>query len=330
MPEADVGSAGPGTTSEDHIRTAARLLALVPATTVLDVGCGRGLLVQALALKGADASGIDISEDAVLHAHPDVRDRLRVASVASPIEGHYDLITCIDLLAHLDLPSAQDAMDAMTAATDRIVFSPSPLHSAETAPAAVHDTHQWAAWFAERGFFRRADADLSFITPLAILFERGEPSPRELVSRYEAALMLLLGETVAKREGLLASQREVSRLTEEAAGGGAQRRLEDAVLEARHELLVSRDQVIGSDAEVGRVNRDLTRLAQELRTTTRKLRRTAERRDELQQKLGRTRSRAEQQVQSLRTRVAQLEGELAVARTSFPRRVARSVRRRLQ
>lgn len=319
MPEAEVRSARQGTASEDHIRTAGRLLALVPATTVLDVGCGRGSLVQALALKGADASGIDISDDAVSHAHPDVRDRLHVASAASAIEGHYDLITCIDLLAHLDLASAQDAIDAMTAATDRIVLSSSP-----------HDTHQWAAWFAERGFFRRADADLSFITPWAILLERGEPSPRELVSRYEAALVPLLADTVATREGLLASQREVSRLTEEVAGGVVHRRLEDSLRQARHELLISRDQIIGSEAEVGRVNRDLTRLAQELRTTTRRLRRTTERRDELQQKLGRSRGQSEKQVQSLRARVAQLEGELTAARASFPRRVARAVRRRLR
>lgn len=319
MPEAVVTSAGQGTASEDHIRTAGRILAMVPATTVLDVGCGPGLLVQAFVVKGADASGIDASELAVSTAPPDARDRLRVASVAAPIEGHYDLITCIDVLAHLDPASGHDAIDSMAAATDRVVFSSSLL-----------DTPQWAARFAERGFFRRADADLSFITPWAILFERGEPSPRELVSRYEAVVTPLLDETITTREGLLASQREVGRLTGGATDGEVRRRLEGAVREARHDLLVSRDQVIGSEAEVGRVNRDLTRLAQELRTATRKLRRTTERRDELQQKLGRTRRQSEQQVQSLRARVAQLEGELAAARASFPRRVARAVRRRLR
>ncbi|MCY7402229.1 MAG: class I SAM-dependent methyltransferase [Nocardioides sp.] len=319
MPEAVVGSAGESDSRrESCTRTAERILALAPATTALDVGCGSGQLVQAFVVKGVDAYGIDISDGDVVGAHPDVRDRLRVASVAE-IESRFDLITCIDVLEHLNPALAQDAIDAMTSATDRIVFSSGSL----AAP-------QWAAWFAERGFFRRAAADLSFLTPWAILFERGEPSPRELVSRYEGVLMPLLGATQNRREGTLDSQRDVSRLGEAGTDEEVHRRAEDAVRAAHHDLLISRDQVIGSEAEVGRVNRDLTRLAAELRTTTRKLRRTTERRDELQQKLGRSRRQSEQQVQSLRKRVAQLEGELAAARVSFPRRVARALRRRLR
>ena len=95
-------------------------------------------------------------------------------------------------------------------------------------------------------------------------------------------------------------------------------------------LLINRDQVIGGEAEVGRVNRDLTRLAQELRGTSRKLARTTEKRNELQQRLARTQQRTEQQVQRLRRRVSELEGELASARTSYARRVARALRRRLR
>ncbi len=356
MPEAAARSHGPGTTSEDYSGTyyashlggtedyswetdswreffthvAQRVLALAPCATVLDVGCARGLLVQAFAAEGVDASGIDVSEHAVATAHPDVRDRLRVASATAPIEGHYDLITCIEVLEHMDPRAAQDAIDSMTAATDQIVFSSSPLDLAEPTHVNVHETHQWAAWFADRGFFRRADVDLSFLTPWAILFERAAPSHRDLVSRYESALNPLLSETIAKREALLESQREVSRLQDEAAGGEAHRRLEEALREARHELLLSRDQIIGSDAEIGRVNRDLTRVAQELRATTRRMRRTVERRDDLQQRLTRTRTRSEKQVSSLREQVARLEGELAAARASFPRRAVRSLRRRLR
>lgn len=311
-------------------RMAERVLAVAPSSTVLDVGCARGLLVQAFVLKGVEARGVDVSEHAVATAHPDVRDRLTVGSATAPIEGRYDLVTCIEVLEHMEPSAAQDAIDSMTAATNRIVFSSTPSDLAEATHINVHETHEWAAWFADRGFYRRVDADMSFITPWAMLLERGDPTPRELVDRYETALNRWLSETIAKREGLLAAQREVSRLTEETAGGETHRLLEEALREARHELLLSRDQIIGSDAEVGRVNRDLTRVVQELRSTTRKLRRASERRNDLQQRLTRSKQRHDEQVQRLRRRVEQLEGELAAARTSFPRRAARAVRRRLR
>lgn len=309
-------------------RMAERVLAVAPAATVLDVGCARGLLVQAFVARGADAHGIDVSDHAVATAHVDVRDRLRVASATAPIEGRYDLLTCIEVLEHMGASAALDAIDSMTAVTDRIVFSSSPTDLAEPTHINVHETHEWAAWFADRGFFRRADVDLSFITPWAILFERGTPTSRELVGRYESVLNRFVNETLAKREALLAAQRENSRLAVEVAGGD--QRLQEALREARHELLVHRDQVMGNEAEVGRVNRDLTRMAQELKSTVRKLGRATERRDALQKRLARTRERSEQQTQRLRRRVADLEADLAAARTSFPRRVARAVRRRLR
>ncbi|GAA5123447.1 hypothetical protein GCM10023339_43370 [Alloalcanivorax gelatiniphagus] len=332
--EAHLGGEGDYSWDNDEWRTfftrmADRVLAIAPASTVLDVGCARGLLVQAFLLHGVDASGVDVSEHAVATASPEVRGRLSVASATDPIEGRYDLITCIEVLEHMSARQAQDAIDAMTAATDRIVFSSSPSDLAEPTHVNVHETHEWAAWFADRGFFRRLDADLSFITPWAVLFERGTPTARELVARYETGLNRWLSEALAKREALLASQREASRLAEESAGGESHQRLVEALREARHELLVSRDQVLGSDAEVGRVNRDLTRMAQELRATTRRLRRASERREELQQRLTRAKQRQEAQVGRLRQRVDQLEAELAAARTSYPRRVVRTVRRRL-
>src|SRR5689334_19330595 len=64
-----------------------RIIGIANPRTVLDVGCARGLFVQALAAKGVDARGIDISAHAIETAHADVRDRLEVASATQPIDG---------------------------------------------------------------------------------------------------------------------------------------------------------------------------------------------------------------------------------------------------
>ncbi|WP_101524594.1 class I SAM-dependent methyltransferase [Nocardioides houyundeii] len=114
----------------EHSRSLAdRLIALANPKTTLDVGCAKGLLVQALAEKGVDARGIDISEHALAGAHPEVRPRLDLSSAARPLEGRFDLITCLEVVEHLDPRAARASIDAMCAATDRVLFSSTPHQS---------------------------------------------------------------------------------------------------------------------------------------------------------------------------------------------------------
>ncbi len=69
---------------------AERIVSLFEPQTVLDAGCAKGILVEALVERGVDAYGIDISDHAIATASPAVRDRLMVGSLASPIEGRFD------------------------------------------------------------------------------------------------------------------------------------------------------------------------------------------------------------------------------------------------
>lgn len=324
---------------EFFTRMARRILDISPATTVLDVGCAKGLLVQAFVQSGADARGVDISEHAVESAHPDVRDRLWVGSATEPIEGRYDLITCIEVLEHMEASQALDAMDAMCAVTDRIIFSSSPLDLAEPTHINVHETHQWVAWFADRGFYRRTDADLGFITPWAVMLERATLSPREVVDRYEKVVGPLIGETLAKREALLAAHREISRLEEDGGATAALteqvelvKKFEAEVLEARHTQLLQRDHIVGIEAEVGRQNDDILKLHGALRKVTARAERLADRKKAqgkritaLQTKLTAARRRNAR----LDRRVAELEaGSTAAAGPSLARRAARRLRSR--
>ena len=115
----------------DHWRgfftmVADRIIAATRPTDVLDVGCAKGLLVQALTAKGVDARGFDVSTHAIAAAHQDVRDRLSVGSATEPITGRWSLITCIEVLEHMSPGDAQLAIDNICAATDRVLFSSSP------------------------------------------------------------------------------------------------------------------------------------------------------------------------------------------------------------
>lgn len=236
---------------------AARLKATFPETgTVLDVGAAKGLLVQAFLAEGLEASGFDISEVAFEDADPAVREHLAVRSATEPIEGRYDLITCIEVLEHLGSADAEAAIDAMTAATDRIVFSSTADDYTEPTHVNVRPVADWLAAFATRGFFRRTDVDVSFIAPWAVCVERGTPSLRDLVHRYESALTPLRVEVVAKRAALLDAQRELTR--------AEARQESDEVRRLQHELLRLRDHAIGAEAAAGAARAALEQKEREL------------------------------------------------------------------
>jgi 2-polyprenyl-6-hydroxyphenyl methylase/3-demethylubiquinone-9 3-methyltransferase len=81
---------------------------------VADVGCGGGLLAEALARRGAHVCGIDLApamiEVAQLHAHESqLTIDYRVCSaeqLALHNAGSFDAITCMELIEHVDDPAA--------------------------------------------------------------------------------------------------------------------------------------------------------------------------------------------------------------------------------
>jgi 2-polyprenyl-6-hydroxyphenyl methylase / 3-demethylubiquinone-9 3-methyltransferase len=99
---------------------------------VLDVGCGGGILSEAMARAGATVTGIDLAEKAlsVARLHQlesgvavDYR-MIAPETLATEAAGTYDVVTCMELLEHVPDPSALVAACA-TLAKPRglIVFS---------------------------------------------------------------------------------------------------------------------------------------------------------------------------------------------------------------
>ena len=76
---------------------------------ILDVGCGGGILTEALAQKGARALGIDLSGDLVdiaeLHALETgtnvVYQKISVETLAAQQPAHFDVVTCMEMLEHV-------------------------------------------------------------------------------------------------------------------------------------------------------------------------------------------------------------------------------------
>ena len=209
-----------------------------------------------------------------------MRDRLRVAGATEPLGGPYDLVTCIEVLEHMAPHEAQQAIDRITAATDRVLFSSSPADHDEPTHVNTRPTAQWAAWFAERGFFRRTDVDLSFLSPWAVLFERADLTLHTLAQRYEQQFAAVNAELVEKRRAVLDSHRRVSALNEQLETGTSKKVAEQAaqveewraeVLAARHQMLTTRDHVVGTEAQVTQLTRDNAQLRAQLSKSRKQL-----------------------------------------------------------
>jgi 2-polyprenyl-3-methyl-5-hydroxy-6-metoxy-1,4-benzoquinol methylase len=86
---------------ERTIREASSIINAIPFNNVLDYGCAKGFMVYALRLLGKDAFGVDVSEYAITHCHPKVKNYVSVIDEVKEIKGGWDLIIAKDVLEHI-------------------------------------------------------------------------------------------------------------------------------------------------------------------------------------------------------------------------------------
>ncbi|VTU23593.1 bifunctional 2-polyprenyl-6-hydroxyphenol methylase/3-demethylubiquinol 3-O-methyltransferase UbiG [Variovorax sp. PBL-E5] len=90
-------------------------IAPIAGSRVLDVGCGGGILADAMARKGSDVLGIDLADKALkvaqLHAleaaTPGVKYReVSVEALAMEQPESFDIVTCMEMLEHVPEPAS--------------------------------------------------------------------------------------------------------------------------------------------------------------------------------------------------------------------------------
>ena len=81
---------------------------------ILDIGCGGGILTEAMALKGATVTGIDMAEMSLkvakMHLHESKLDidyqKITAEEFAEQHAGEFDIVTCLEMLEHVPDPAS--------------------------------------------------------------------------------------------------------------------------------------------------------------------------------------------------------------------------------
>lgn len=105
-------------------------IASLSGKTVLDVGCGGGILAEGMAGLGAKVTGIDLADKSLQVARLHLLEsgkqveyrKIAVEELASERPGQYDVVTCMEMLEHVPDPAAVVTACARLAKPDGRVF----------------------------------------------------------------------------------------------------------------------------------------------------------------------------------------------------------------
>jgi O-antigen biosynthesis protein len=169
---------------------AQNLIDTIRPKSVYDAGCAWGFLVEAFRDRGVEARGCDISAFAIDQVRDDIRPYCSVASLSQPIPaGPYDLVTCIEVLEHMEEWEALQAVEEIVKVTGTVLFSSTPNDFTEPTHINVQPLMYWLEVFAKTGFYPDPLFDAGFIAPHAFLLRRrAEPLPDDFLLLYSEVL----------------------------------------------------------------------------------------------------------------------------------------------
>jgi SAM-dependent methyltransferase len=128
------------------------LVRLRSPRSVVDIGCGSGVMLAKFADQSVFVRGVEGSRAAIRRSP--LADRIVRANLERgvPDVGRFDLCLCIEVAEHLSSRSAAGLVDGLTRLSDVVVFTAAPPGQPGTAHLNPQPKSYWRALFAGRGF----------------------------------------------------------------------------------------------------------------------------------------------------------------------------------
>jgi len=139
---------------------------LTSQSSVLDVGCAKGFMLYDLSqeIPGITVAGIDISDYAIEHAKPEIRDSVIVADASElPFDDDsFDVVISINTVHNLDLAECRQALQEIERVSRVGAFVTVDAYRNEAERGRMMDwnltaktimsTDEWVDFFAESGY----------------------------------------------------------------------------------------------------------------------------------------------------------------------------------
>ncbi|WP_138499136.1 glycosyltransferase [Nostoc sp. PA-18-2419] len=162
-----------------------KLINYVSPSSVLDVGCAKGFLVEACYNRGVFVHGFDYSEYAISCVREDLKSCVFVASAADSnafdkFKDSYDLVICIEVVEHMPRDEAFNAIKNMCKYGKVIFFSSTSEDFGEPTHLTVLPRINWLKIFIDHGFIPDYNFDIYDLIPHGILLRKIEDEVIEI------------------------------------------------------------------------------------------------------------------------------------------------------
>jgi SAM-dependent methyltransferase len=236
--------------------------------TALDVGCATGYLVEALRERGIEAWGIDVSEYALQHIRPAARGYCHVASILEPFPQRYDLITCVEVVEHLQPEEAGAAVANLCKYSDDILFTSTPSDFHEETHFNVRPPEYWTELFARHEFYRDVEFEIPELAVWAGRYRRRQDPFHRIVAAYERELWRHRLASNERNKLIMEQRQRVEQLADEKIRLTRERGDSDAAVERAEQQLarVHDDLAQFTESASGRMILGLQSLARRLAT----------------------------------------------------------------
>jgi GT2 family glycosyltransferase/SAM-dependent methyltransferase len=134
---------------------------------VIDVGCGLGIMVEALQSLGVHANGVESSREALDYIPPVVRERIQLGDLTSAEDmarlknaGPFDVAICIEVLEHIPPDLVDTAIRNMAILADTLVVTtpqPNLWDREDPTHLCVMPRAFWVERFRQAGFVEDAE-----------------------------------------------------------------------------------------------------------------------------------------------------------------------------
>jgi GT2 family glycosyltransferase/glycosyltransferase involved in cell wall biosynthesis/SAM-dependent methyltransferase len=204
-------------------------------TSVLDAGCGKGHLVNALRERSVEAWGINISELSIQNSLLESQPFCQVWSILEPFPlPRYDLIICINTIERLSPEKTIYAVENLCVHSDNILISCTPIDFRDSKSLNVKPPEYWAALFSRFGFVHDLSFDASSISPWVMRFYKAQLTLEDRLKAYERKIWHLSQEVTLRRNLNVEYKNELAQRDWELNNKLAPRRLQAELDEIRN------------------------------------------------------------------------------------------------